>query len=82
MGTDFVLQVKGTKFWLNRGLRVYLDLYVSDFQKVPLSTFYILIVFSPKHPILEVFFVKTHPNHVKPSLAQKIQNLVKSTFKI
>ena len=26
------------------------------FQKVPLSTFYILSLFSPKHPIVEKFF--------------------------
>ena len=33
MGTDFFLQVKCTIFWLNIGLRVYLDLYVPDFPK-------------------------------------------------
>ena len=33
MGTDFVLQVKCTKFWLNIGLRVYSDLYIPDFPK-------------------------------------------------
>ena len=32
-GTDFVPQGKCTIFWLNRGLRVYLDFYVSDFPK-------------------------------------------------
>ena len=35
---DFVLQVKCTIFWLNRCLRVYLDLYAPDFQKIPLIT--------------------------------------------
>ena len=33
MCTDFVCQVKCTISWLNRGLRVYLDLYVLDFPK-------------------------------------------------
>ena len=27
------------------------------FQKVPLTSFYILILFGPKHPILEAFCV-------------------------
>ena len=31
--TDFVVKVKCTIFWLNRGLRIYLDMYVLDFQK-------------------------------------------------
>ena len=30
---DFVPQGKCTIFWLNRGLRVYLDLYVLDFPQ-------------------------------------------------
>ena len=33
MGTDFVLQVKCTIFWLKRGWRVHLDLYAPDFPK-------------------------------------------------
>ena len=31
-------------------------------QKVPLSTFYILVIFSVKHAILETLLVKTQPN--------------------
>ena len=30
---DFILHVKFTIFWLNKGLRVYLDLHVLDFPK-------------------------------------------------
>ena len=33
MDPDFVVQVKYTIFWLNIGLRVYLDLYAPDFSK-------------------------------------------------
>ena len=33
MGTDLVLPVKCTIFWLNCGLRVYFDLYAPDFPK-------------------------------------------------
>ena len=82
MRTDFVLQVKCTIFWLNRGLMVYLDLYAPDFPKSTGSTFYILVLFSLKQTILEVFLVKTHPNHEeKKRLAtQKYENLVKNTF--
>ena len=60
MGTDFVLQVKHTIFWLNIGLKIYLDLYVRDFLKSTSKYFfffYILVLFRPKHPILEVFFL-------------------------
>ena len=41
---------------------------ISDFrifQQVPISTFYIIVLFSAKHPILEVFCVKNHPNNEK-----------------
>ena len=34
MCTDFVLQVKFIIFWLNRGLRVHMDLYAPDFPKI------------------------------------------------
>ena len=60
MGTEFVPQGKYTIFWLNRGLRVYLDLYVSVFQKVSLSNLYILVLFIPKHPIVEEFLAEQH----------------------
>ena len=33
MDPDFVVQVKCTIFGLNRGFRVYLDLYAQEFQK-------------------------------------------------
>ena len=52
-------------------------------QKVPLSTFYILVLFSLKHPILEVFFGKNHRNHEKKDLAKKkYENIVKITFNV
>ena len=50
---------------------VYLDLYAPDYQKVPLSTFYILVLFSLKHPILEAFLIKNHPNHEKIILVKQ-----------
>ena len=77
MGTEFVLQVKCSIFWPNRGLWVYLDTYVPDFQKVPPSTFYILVLFSQKRPIMEAFCVK------KTTQIMKImENLNKNTFMI
>ena len=84
MVTDFVLQENCTRFLLNRGLRVYLDLYLLDFPKKFLNHFfYILVTFSPKHPILEAFLGKKHPNHLKSILAtKKMENLDKNTFKI
>ena len=33
MDPDFVVPVKCTIFWMNRGVRVYLDLYAPDFSK-------------------------------------------------
>ena len=33
MDPDIIVQVKGTIFWPNRGLRVYLDMYAPDFPK-------------------------------------------------
>ena len=68
MGTDFVLQVKFIIFWPNRGSMVYL--YAPDFQKkVPPSTFYIFVLLSQEHPILEAFLVLIKSNHEKPVLA-------------
>ena len=40
MDPDFVAQVKSTIFWLNRGLRVFLDLKEPDFQ-LPISMFFV-----------------------------------------
>ena len=33
MHTDFVVKVKCNTFWLNRGFKVYFDLYEPDFPK-------------------------------------------------
>ena len=83
MGTDFVLQVKCTIFWLNRGMRVYLGLYAPDFPKSTSKYFLHLVLFSLKHPILEVFLVKTTKIMKKKDLAKKkYENLVKITFNI
>ena len=59
----------------------------AGFQKVPLSTFYILVLFfsffCPKHPLLEVFLLIKHPTHVKNRIwPKKMENLVKNTFVI
>ena len=84
MGTDFVLQVKCTIFWLNIGLRAYLDLYVPDFPKSNSKyVFYILVLFSPEHPFFEGFLLIKHPKHVKNDFCQKEKkNLFKNTFVI
>ena len=54
------------------------------FQKVPLSTFfYILVLFSPKHPLLEVFLLIKTPKTCKNRFwPKKMENLVKNTFVI
>ena len=58
MGTNFILQ---DTFWLKGGLRVYLDLYVADFQKSISKYFFILVLFSPKHSLLEAFSFFLNP---------------------
>ena len=45
MGIDFVFKVKCTIFWLNIGLRVYLDLYRPDFPKSTCKYFIISCYF-------------------------------------
>ena len=83
MGTDFFLQVKGTIFWLNKGLRVYLDLYVSDFPKSTSQYFLHPSTFKSQTPYFGGFFGKrNHLNHVKYILAKKEESFVKNTFKI
>ena len=53
------------------------------FKKAAPSTFYILVLFSSKHPILEGFLVKeTPPNHVKYILAKKEESFVENTINI
>ena len=64
-------------WWLM--LRVYLDLYAPD---LPLSTFYILVLFSPKHPIVEAFLVEKTPTSYKINFGQTNLNLGKNTFKM
>ena len=71
MDTDFVLQVKSKLVWLNRVLRVYLNLYAKGKKKN-----YILVHFSPKRSILEACLVTYHPNHVKPILETQKGKLI------
>ena len=85
MDTDFVLRVKCIIFWLNTGLKVNFDLYVPDFPKSTSKYFffYILVLFSPEHPILEAFLIiKTPKTCKKHILAKKMENFVKNTFVI
>ena len=83
MGTDFVLQVKCTIFWLNIRLRVYLDLHVPDFPKSNSKYFFfILALFSLKHPILEAFLLKTPKSCKKQFGPKKVENIVKNKFVI
>ena len=44
MGVDFVIGFKVTIFWLNRGLRLYLDLYAADVQKNTIKYFFYLVL--------------------------------------
>ena len=60
MFTDFVLKVKCTIFWLNRGLMVYLDFYAPDFPKSTSKYFLQPSTFSLKHPIFVAILVKNH----------------------
>ena len=71
MGTDFVLQVKCTIFWLDRGLRVFLDLYVPDFPKSTPKYFLYPSTFIVQNTLFwRCFWLKKHPNHVKPIFAK------------
>ena len=55
-GLRLFSHVKCTIFWLNIDLRVLLNLYVLDFPKSTSKYFfYILVLVSPKHPLLEAF---------------------------
>ena len=60
MDPDFVDQVRCALFWLNRGLRVYLNFYIPDLKKkyikVPIWPQYFF--FSTTHPSLEAFYVR------------------------
>ena len=83
MGTDFVLQVKCIIFWLNIGLRVYLDLFVADCQKSTCKYFFLYpSTFKSKTPYFgDVFVNKKHRKHVKNYFGKKKgENLVKNTF--
>jgi hypothetical protein len=83
MGTDFALQEKCTIFWLNIGLRVYLDLYVPDFPKSTFKYFLYPSNFSPKHPLLEAFLLIKTPQTCKNRFGpKKIEKFVKNTFVI
>ena len=73
MGTDFVIQVKFTIFWLNRGLRVYLDLYASDFPKSTSQYFLHPSTFKSQTPC-----ERNHPNDVKYILAEKEESFDKT----
>ena len=42
---DFILHVKWTIFWLNKGLRLNLDLYAPDFANILQSMFYPVVLF-------------------------------------
>ena len=54
MGSDFNLLVKCTIFGLNRGLRIYLDLYGTDYPKITSKYFSFP---STLQSIFKVFFV-------------------------
>ena len=77
MGPDFVVQVKCTIFWLNRGLRIYLNFVMAYFPKSTskylfgLSTFF----FSTKHSTLEAVWFKRHSNQEKPNVATSKNNI-------
>ena len=81
MYTDFVLEGKWTIFWLKRGLRVYLDLYVPDCPKRTSKYFYSLVLFSQKPPYFEGFLLKNPPNPCEQILAKQMENLSKIHLK-
>ena len=71
MGTDFVLQEKWTIFLPKRCLRVYLELYVLVCPKCTSKYFYMLVLFIPKHPIVDAFLVKNPPKSCKTNFCNK-----------
>ena len=83
MSTDFVLQIKFTIFWFNKGLRVYLDLCASDFPKSTSQYFLHPITFKSQTLYFGGLFAKRNQlNHVKYILAKKEKNVVKNKFNI
>ena len=53
------------------------------FQKVSLSTFYVLVLFIPKQPIVEAFLVEQPPKSSKIYFSQKkMENLGKNALKM
>ena len=81
MDHDFVVQVYHTICWLNRVLRVDLDLYDPDFPK---STFqYLSFLVRKTHPTLQVFlFQKPLPSFKSYYCKKKKGNLVNNTLTI
>ena len=72
MNPDFVVQIKCTIFWLNRGLSVNLDLYAPDFPKSTSKYLFGLIIFLVQKTLFwSRFWFKNHPNHVKHIVAKK-----------
>ena len=87
MCTDFVLLVKCIIFWLNIGLRVYLDLYVPDFPKsIPkyfFISFFSFFLFLSKTPSFGGVFVNKNTQNMKKTIVtKKMENLVKNIFVI
>ena len=80
MDTDFIVQVKSTIFWLDRGLRVYLDCLRRIFQKVPLSTFLTSVHFQSKTPYFGSVLAESHPNHVKPNVATTTKMVINTVI--
>ena len=72
MDPDFVGNVKCALFWPDRGLRVYLDLYVPDHPKTsskyPFGLKYLLVT---NTPFWRIFWFKDHSNHVPPIFAKQ-----------
>ena len=81
MDPDFVVQVKGTIFWLHKGLGVYLGLYAPDLPKNPLSTFLASVSVQYKTPNFgTIFGSKDTPITYTISLQNKKLYFVNNTL--
>ena len=72
MDNDFVVQVKCVICWLNRGLRVYLDLDEPDFPESTCKYLFDLGKFFLVQYTLfwRLFWLKNHSKHVTPNVTK------------
>ena len=65
LDADFIVELKSNTFWLNRGFKVYLDLYAPNFPKSDHKYLFGPSTFFAKNTLFWWRFdPKKHPNNV------------------